>query len=115
MWIRGESCRTFGRSTIFGGGDEGEVTRGVQSGAGTADRRGACEAGALFSGWDEDRSGCEQAQGGVGEEDGRSIRSGCEQKIKELLKQIEQVNEEEQEEYGDKDLEEMGGKGRDRC
>jgi transposase len=31
--------------------------------------------------------------------------------IKDLLKHIEQVNEEEQEEYGDKDLEEMGGNG----
>jgi transposase len=31
--------------------------------------------------------------------------------IKDLLKHIEQVNEDEQEEYGDKDLEEMGGNG----
>ena len=31
--------------------------------------------------------------------------------IKDLLKQIEQVNDEEQEEYGDDDLEEMGGNG----
>jgi len=31
--------------------------------------------------------------------------------IKELLKHIEQVNAEEQEEYGDEDLEEMGGNG----
>ena len=31
--------------------------------------------------------------------------------IKDLLKHIEQVNDEEQEEYGDKDLEEMGGNG----
>jgi transposase len=31
--------------------------------------------------------------------------------IKELLKHIEQVNEEEQEEYGNDDLEEMGGNG----
>jgi len=31
--------------------------------------------------------------------------------IKDLLKHIEQVNEEEQEEYGDDDLEEMGGNG----
>jgi transposase len=33
------------------------------------------------------------------------------QQIKDLLKHIEEVNEEEQEEYGDKDLEEMGGNG----
>ena len=33
------------------------------------------------------------------------------EQIKELLKQIEQANEEEQAEYGDEDLEEMGGKG----
>jgi transposase len=33
------------------------------------------------------------------------------QQIGELLKQIEQANEEEQAEYGDKDLEEMGGSG----
>jgi len=31
--------------------------------------------------------------------------------IKDLLKHIEQVNEEEQDEYGDEDLEEMGGNG----
>jgi len=31
--------------------------------------------------------------------------------IQELLKHIEQVNDEEQEEYGDEDLEEMGGNG----
>lgn len=31
--------------------------------------------------------------------------------IKDLLKHIERVNEEEQEEYGDDDLEEMGGNG----
>jgi transposase len=31
--------------------------------------------------------------------------------IKDLLKHIEQVNEDEQEEYGDEDLEEMGGNG----
>ena len=35
------------------------------------------------------------------------------EQIKELLKQIEQANEEEQAEYGDDDLEEMGGKGPD--
>ena len=34
-----------------------------------------------------------------------------EQKIQELLDEIEQVNEKENEEYGDKDLEELGGKG----
>jgi hypothetical protein len=33
--------------------------------------------------------------------------------IKELLKQIEQINEEEQAEYGDDDLEEMGENGQD--
>jgi transposase len=33
------------------------------------------------------------------------------EQIKELLKHIEQVNEEEEAEYGDKDLEEMGGNG----
>ena len=33
------------------------------------------------------------------------------EQIKELLKHIEQVNEEEQDEYGDDDLEEMGGNG----
>jgi transposase len=33
------------------------------------------------------------------------------EQIKELLKHIEQVNGEEQEEYGDNDLEEMGGNG----
>jgi len=33
------------------------------------------------------------------------------EQIQELLKQIEQVNEAEQEEYGDEDLDEMGGKG----
>ncbi len=35
------------------------------------------------------------------------------EQIKELLKQIEQANEEEQAEYGDEDLEEMGGNGQD--
>jgi transposase len=35
------------------------------------------------------------------------------EQIKELLKQIEQANEEEQAEYGEDDLEELGGKGRD--
>jgi len=35
------------------------------------------------------------------------------EQIKGLLKQIEEVNEEEQEEYGDEDLEEMGGHGKD--
>lgn len=33
------------------------------------------------------------------------------EKVKELLKEIEAVNEAENEEYGDKDLEEMGGSG----
>ena len=33
------------------------------------------------------------------------------EQIQELLKHIEQVNEEEQDEYGDEDLEEMGGNG----
>jgi transposase len=33
------------------------------------------------------------------------------EQIKDLLKHIEQVNEEEQDEYGDDDLEEMGGNG----
>jgi transposase len=33
------------------------------------------------------------------------------EQIKELLKHIEQVNEAEQEEYGDEDLEELGGNG----
>jgi transposase len=33
------------------------------------------------------------------------------EQIKELLKHIEEVNEEEQDEYGDEDLEEMGGNG----
>lgn len=35
------------------------------------------------------------------------------EQIKELLKQIDQANEEEQSEYGDKDLEEMGSKGQE--
>jgi transposase len=35
------------------------------------------------------------------------------EQIKELLKQIEQANEDEQAEYGEDDLEEMGGKGSD--
>jgi transposase len=33
------------------------------------------------------------------------------QKVKELLEEIEQINEAEEAEYGDKDLEEMGGNG----
>ena len=33
------------------------------------------------------------------------------EQIKELLKHIEQVNEEEQAEYGEEDLEELGGSG----
>src|SRR3990172_10121881 len=33
------------------------------------------------------------------------------EKIKQLLDEIEKVNEQENEEYGDEDLEEMGGKG----
>ncbi len=35
------------------------------------------------------------------------------EQIRDLLKHIEQVNEEEQAEYGDDDLEELGGSGRD--
>ncbi len=35
------------------------------------------------------------------------------EQIKELLKQIEQANEDEQSEYGGDDLEELGGKGQD--
>jgi transposase len=33
------------------------------------------------------------------------------QKVKQLLEEIDQINEAEEEEYGDKDLEEMGGNG----
>ena len=33
------------------------------------------------------------------------------EKVKELLREIERINEAENEEYGDKDLEEMGGNG----
>jgi len=50
------------------------------------------------------------SQGGVGEEDGEAQGSFA-GKIGELLDEIERVNEAEEEEYGDEDLEEMGGQG----
>ena len=39
-------------------------------------------------------------------------KAGVREKIQALLDEIERVNEEEQAEYGDEDLEELGGKGR---
>ena len=39
-------------------------------------------------------------------------KAGVREKIEALLNEIERVNEEEQAEYGDEDLEELGGKGR---
>ena len=38
-------------------------------------------------------------------------QEGLRQKVKELLEEIDQINEAEEAEYGDKDLEEMGGNG----
>lgn len=46
----------------------------------------------------------------MGEEDGKS-KGRLREKIEVLLDEIERVNEQEKEEYGNDDLEEMGGKG----
>jgi transposase len=67
MWISGENCPDFRTINDFRGNRMKAVIADVFSEVLEYLVGGwACKAGELFSGWDEDRSGCQQAQGGVG-------------------------------------------------
>ncbi len=92
----------------------GEDERGdrgsVHFGAGAAGGRRLREAGELLCGWEQGGSERQPAQGGVGEEPGE-VPGATAREGEGAAERDRAVNEAENEAYGDKDLEELGGGG----
>jgi transposase len=72
------------------------------------ERRRLHQAGELFCGWDQARSECQQIQLCVGQEH-ETLQRSVQQKVVQLLEQIEQLNAVENAELGERDLPERGG------